>query len=134
MRKLHAERWTYYLDDEDNLSFAKCGKWMYFPNDLAFAEKICRQAVEEKIVSQAKHSDDGQCCCFYLNGDDIPGHKRVIEYFLNNNLISKTKAGRYRNISFKFDMQTRAGEYGKDFSAKIKLSDFLDLETGRFKC
>ena len=133
MKKFYVGGWFYYLNDEDNLSDKKCGKWMYFPNDLAFAEKICSRAVEENIVEQAKHSDNGGVCCFYLNIDDTAGHKRVIEFFLKNQMIPKTKAGKYRNISFKLDEQTRAGEYDKDFSAKLKLSDLVDLATGNFK-
>ena len=133
MKKIYVGGWFYYLNGENNLSDEKCGKWMYFPNDPVFAEKICSRAVEENIVEQAKHSDDGGVCCFYLNVDDTERHKRVIEFFFKNQMIPKTKAGKYRNISFKLDEQTRAGEYGKDFSAKLKLSDFVDLETGHFK-
>ena len=38
----------------------------------------------------------------------------------------------YYNNSFKFDDQTRAGEYGADFEGKIKLDEFIDLKTGRW--
>ena len=44
-------------------------------------------------------------------------------------LIKRTKTGRLYDISFKFDSQTRAGEYGADFEGKIKLSQFIDLYT-----
>lgn len=70
--------------------------------------------------------------CFYLNGDDIENHKRVIQFMMDNDLIRKTKTGRYYNNSFKFDDQTRAGEYGADFEGKIKLDEFIDLKTGRW--
>ena len=50
---------------------------------------------------------------------------------IQNDLIRKTKSGRYYNNSFKFDDQTRAGEYGADFEGKIKLNEFIDLETGK---
>ena len=70
--------------------------------------------------------------CFYLNGDDIENHKRVIRFMMDNGLIRKTKTGRYYNNSFKFDDQTRAGEYGADFEGKIKLNEFIDLKTGRW--
>ena len=68
--------------------------------------------------------------CFYLNGDDIDNHRRVIEFMINNELITKKKTGRYYNNSFKFDSQTIAGEYGADFEGKIKLEKFIDLKTG----
>ncbi len=128
-----APLYTFYIGEGDTLTYDKCGKWMYRPYDLTFARKICSKAVEENIVEQAKHSNDGGVCCFYLNIDDTAGHKRVIEFFLQNQLIPKTKAGKYRNISFKLDSQTRAGQYGKDFVPKLTLADILDLETGQFK-
>ena len=49
---------------------------------------------------------------------------------LDNGLISKTKSGRYYNISFKFDDQTRAGEYGANFEGVLKLDQFIDLKSG----
>ena len=67
-----------------------------------------------------------------INGDDIENHKRVIQFMMNNNLIQKTKTGRYYNNSFKFDDQTCAGEYGANFEGKIKLDEFIDLKTGRW--
>lgn len=70
--------------------------------------------------------------CFYLNGDDTENHKRVIQFMMSNGLIRKTKTGRYYNISFKYNEQTRAGEYGDDFEGKIKLDQFIDLNTGEW--
>lgn len=70
--------------------------------------------------------------CFYINGDDVDAHKRVISFFLKNRLIPKTKKGLYTNISFKYDNQTRASEYGTDFEPKISLSKFINLETGEW--
>ena len=51
---------------------------------------------------------------------------------LNNNLIRRTKDGRLYNLSFKLNVQTRSGEYGKDFKAELKLSDLIDLNTGEW--
>ena len=51
---------------------------------------------------------------------------------MDNNLIRKTKAGKLYNISFKYDNQTRAGEYGTAFTGEIKLEHFVDLQTGKF--
>ena len=69
----------------------------------------------------------------YIECDDLPAHKRVLQFMLENNLIQKTKAGKLFNISFKLDDQTRAGEYGADFKSEIKLADFVDLYTGEWK-
>lgn len=72
-------------------------------------------------------------CCFYLNGNDREGHKKILSYMLDNGLVRKTKSGKLYNISFKYDTETYAGKYkGSGFSGKIKLADFVNLETGEF--
>ena len=127
--------WLFYVSEEaKTLNREKCGKWMYFFDDRDFAAKICNDAVNTNVCVEAKHSDDANgVCCFYLNGDDIAAHKRVIQFFLDNNLIKRTKNGKLYNISFKYDNQTRNGEYGEDFVGSIKLEDFIDLNTGSWK-
>lgn len=111
----------------------KAGKWMYFFQDKEYAAQICKKAIEENIIQECKHNNSEQgVVCFYLNYEDIATHKKVITYFLENNLIRKTKAGRLYNISFKLDNQTRAGEYGADYSSEIKLSNFMNLDTGEW--
>ena len=106
---------------------------MYFFGDRKFIEKVCKEAVEKDIVCEAKHSNaENGVACFYLNIKDIENHKKVIKYFIENNMIKKTKSGRYYNISFKLDKQTRAGQYGDDFVAEIKLDKFINLDTGEW--
>lgn len=51
---------------------------------------------------------------------------------LANNLIQRTNSGRLYNASYKFNDQTKNGEYGNDFKAKISLDQFVDLNTGEF--
>ncbi len=131
MRVIKNPAWVYYLADTDpHFDETKVGKWMYFFGDRQFVEKICREAIEQNIVEECKHSnaDDG-VSCFYLNDDDLEGHRRVIEFFIKNDLIRKTKKGKLYNISFKHDTQTLAGEYGDDYHSDIKLEEFVNLET-----
>lgn len=146
LRKVHQTEklgWVFYQDPESigGLDPARCGKWMVFfnPENLEFIEGITRAAVESGAVSEAKHTSPFALeikrkgvCCFYLNGDDLEAHRKAIEFLLDNNLIRRTKTGRLYNASFKYDEQTRNREYGADFSAEIKLSDFVDLSTGEF--
>ncbi len=124
--------WVFYLgEDYQELDPHKCGKWMYFFADLNRAEDLCRIAVEEGVVVESKHTDAlNGVCCFYLNGDNAKSHRRTLEFFLAHDMIRKTKAGKYFNISFKYDDQTLSGEYGRDFRGQIKLNQFMDLETG----
>lgn len=126
--------WVFYMGTEPlNISQEHCGKWMYFWNDPAFIAKICELAVSTEVVAAAKHSNDSKgVACFYIDGSDRESHKRVLRFFLDKNLIKKTAQGRLHNIAFKYDHQTSAGEYGKDFKGKIQLSDFVDLHTGMF--
>ena len=80
MRVIKSLVWVYYLTDtEPHFDKEKVGKWMYFFKDRHFVEKICKEAIEKNIVKECKHSNaEGGVSCFYLNDDDIEGHKRVI--------------------------------------------------------
>lgn len=130
----------YWFQSENHYRFDanKCGKWMHFFSDQEAAIRICQEAIAEKVCDECKCSDlqttgaSSGVICFYTNGDDIETHKRILAFMLKNNLIRKTKTGKLYNISFKYDTQTENNEYNKDFSAKIKLSDFVNLETGEF--
>ena len=128
--------WVFYIDDSiDHIaSLGKnTGKWMHFFTDIDFIADICRRAVETGVVFEAKHTDDDTgVACFYLDFDDMDGHKKVLSFFLDNDLIRKTKSGRLYNISFKLDDQTRSGQYGEEFVAKLSLDEFVDLHTGEW--
>lgn len=127
--------WVYYVNEkeEPKLDDAKVGKWMYFFNNEDFAAEMCRQAVESGIVAEAKHSNNSEgVCCFYLNCDDIAAHRRTLQFFMENELIRKTKKGKLFNISFKLDTQTRNHEYGAEYESNIKLANFVNLETGEW--
>lgn len=131
--------WFWFMSGKEKLLVPdKCGKWMYFFDNQEFAKKICQKAIDEGVCYECKCTDmelTGQqtgVICFYLNGDDIENHKRVIQFMMTNDLIRKTKTGKYYNNSFKFDDQTRAGEYGADFEGKIKLEQFINLQTGEW--
>ena len=123
--------WYESRENETELSEEVSGKWTFHFSDNAIAASMCETAVEDGVVALAKHTNSiNGVACFYINGDDDEAHRRVISFFLDNDLVRKTKDGRLFNIAFKFDSQTKAGEYGKDFKAKITLDRFVDLETG----
>lgn len=132
--------WHFYLSGKEKLlEEHKCGKWMHFFKDQEFAMKICRKAIDEDVCYECKCTnmeftgESTGVICFYLNGDDIENHRKVLKFMLDNNLIQRTKTGKLYNISFKYDDQTRNGEYESDFVAKLKLDQFVDLVTGEFK-
>ena len=134
--------WVRYHETKagKTLDIHKSGKWMYFfeAKDVAFARDLCCKAIEKHIVTTCKHTDIQETgsptgvICFYIHFDDVEAHKRVLGFFLENNLIKKTVAGKLYDISFKLDEQTLAGEYGAEFQAKIRLSDFVNLSTGKW--
>lgn len=128
--------WRFFVGDDSGFVTEKVGKWMYFfqgQEGREFTEARCREAVEQEIVWEAKCSDnyDG-VACFYLNIDDIERHKRILQYFLDHDMIRRTKTGRLYNISFKLDEQTKAGAYGDDFKSELKLENLMDLNTGKW--
>ena len=134
MKTIERGPWIYYLSEEyKGLDSHKCGKWMYFFENKQFVSNICKKAIQNNIVVESKHSNaETGVSCFYINWDDICAHKKVLEFFLSKNLIKRTKAGKLYNISFKFDYQTRAGNYGDSFNPEIKLDQFIDLYTGEW--
>lgn len=123
MKTLNLGGYIFYISDNwTNHNTEKIGKWMYFFNNKDFISKICKKAIEENIVDTCKHTNDNDgVACFYIEYDNLNAHRKVINFFLENNLIPKTKNGRYYDISFKTDEQTLNGEYGNDFKAKMKL-------------
>ncbi len=130
--------WLWYWNDEKVESFDKdkCGKWMIYSSDIFFLNNLCKEAVKRGIVWEAKAACFPRgvafVSCFYLHIDDIEKHKDIIKFFIDNDAIDKTKSGKYRNIAFKLDSQTRNNEYGSGFCAKLNLDSFLDLKTGEF--
>ena len=143
IKKRFEGEYVHYIGKGDkNLIDSKCGKWMYFFNwdNMSKVPALCERAVEEGITPHVKHTmleyidmDNHGLCCFYANADDTDAHKRIIQFFLDNGLIPRISSGRLKNISFKLDSQTRNNEYGDDFTARIRLDDFLDLYTGEWK-
>lgn len=133
MRIINLGPWVFYIEGKPGFDNHKVGKWMYFFKDYDKVSELCHRAVEEGVVLVAKHSNanDG-VSCFYLECDDMERHKKVIQFFWDNDMIQKTKTGRLYNISFKLDDQTRAGEYGEDYNGTIKLEQFMNLQTGEW--
>lgn len=133
--------WHFVLnrDEAKDLGTDTCGKWMSYFDDFDFAADICRKAVESGAVVECKCTSrlmlatrGSGVICFYVNGDDTQGHHKVLSFMMEHGLIRRTKSGRLYDIGFKFDSQTRAGEYGEAFVPKMTLSDFVNLETGEF--
>ena len=139
MQELHIPGWIYYVKDGELPKYDsnKVGKWMYFYRDsegFEFTRKMCQLAVESGITDEAKVSDIKYqgVSCFYCEIDDFDTHKKIINFFIEHKMIRKTKAGKLYDISFKLDQQTDAGLYNNSFHPELKLSELLDLYTGKW--
>ena len=135
MKILHTPGWIYYYsENQTNQNPEKTGKWMFDINDINEASKLCSMAVESGIVQTAKHgSPFGLKALFYADYDDLEAHKKIITFFLEHDLIPRTRNGRLFNISFKLDSQTRQGQYGENYHPFLTLDHFLDLDTGKWQ-
>lgn len=146
IKRIDYDEWTFYINihKTDELTDKNCGKWLYFFNsgkdDLKFVEKICKKAIREKVVIEVKHTREfityfrkSGVCCFYCNIDDVVTHKKIIEFFMRNDMIQRKANGEYYNIAYKYEEQSDNNEYTPNFIAKIYLSMFIDLKTGQWK-
>lgn len=121
----------YSADPSNDLDPLLSGKWMHFFKDREWIAGRCREAVERGVVGMAKHSDaESGVACFCVNSDDYEGHRRILSYFVEHGMVRKAKDGRLNDISFKYDKGTKGRSYEEDYDDEIKLSDFVDLETG----
>lgn len=127
-------RWVVYDPEvEADMDASRVGKWMYFWDDRDRVQELCGRAVEEGLVFSAKHNDASSgVACFYGYIDDMDYHRRVIAFFIENDMIRRTAGGKLYDIAFKLDDQTRAGLYGSDFNGALKLSSLIDLTTGEW--
>lgn len=126
----YPDRKSFDVFDED-------GKWMIFCGSFEHAERLCSLVVENKCANMAKHTQDfsktgtGVCCLYCVEGR-IEGHKALIGFLKENNLLQRNKDGSYRNIAFKSNHDTRMGIYGKLFKGDLHLCDIIDLKTGEW--
>lgn len=136
--------WRYFINNEfTDIERKYVGKWMYFFDfkDRNRYVTLVKDAVASGSVRMAKLSFNESSprnpkqgvICFYVDGRDIVAQKRCLQFMLTHDLISHKQNGDLYNISFKFDNQTLAGQYGSDFKASLKLADIMDLHTETFR-
>ncbi|MGD7006998.1 hypothetical protein [Metabacillus sp. 84] len=121
------------------------GKFMTFVQEDISNEtqELILKAIKQGVTPLVKHTDpdmlafnpfakDGSLVIIWYSTDDEKALKGVAKFLVDNGLVPKTKAGKYYNISFKYDEQTRNGKYGDQFKPSISLKDLMDLNTGEF--
>ena len=144
MQKISLGGWVHYLSDKEleriykNESVDNNGKWMYFFNNIKVAQDISERLSNLNIVDYFKYTDMNKTrktsgvLCIYCDKDDVNTHRKIIEFMLENNMIEKLDSGKYKNLSFKLNTQTLNKEYGDKFNGQIKLSEFIDMQTGEW--
>lgn len=118
---------------KDAAMIPNCGKWMHFfaVENAYYVVESCLLALRDDVCSKTKLTAEGSgVAYFYVDVTDIAAHQRVLRFMLDRGLIQKTKAGRLHNISFKLDRGRMVDD--NDQPVKVTLSDFLDLDTGKF--
>ena len=121
------------------------GKFMTFVQDDISNEmqELILKAIKKGVTPLVKHTDpdklafnpyakDGSLAIIWYSTDEEKALKGLAKFLIDHGLVAKTKSGRYYNISFKYDKQTRNGEYGEQFNSSISLKDLMDLNTGEF--
>ncbi|KAA0748545.1 hypothetical protein DN401_27440 [Bacillus sp. BF2-3] len=136
--------WCWYgantFKETDNV-----GKFMTFvKGDISDEmQELILKAIEQGATRLVKHTDpntigfnpfvkDGSLAIIWYSNDEEENLKGLAKFLIDNALVPKNKNGNYRNISFKYDKQTRSGEYGEEFKASISLKDLMDVATGEF--
>ncbi|MED1012110.1 hypothetical protein [Bacillus mycoides] len=136
--------WCWYgtgtFKETDNV-----GKFVMVVKDDISSEmqELIIKAIEQGITTLVKHTDpdtagfnpfvkDGSLAIMWYSTDEKENLKKLAKFLIDHGLVPKNKNGNYRNISFKYDEQTRNGEYGEEFKASISLKDLMDVATGEF--
>lgn len=125
--------WIRYSSEDDwKLSSIKdCGKWVNFYREIEFAKQVITRAIDLDIVKYAKHTKGNSgALCLYVSATNVNDHMRVINFLKDQNLIRLKSDLSYFDNSFKLNGQSWSKEYGNFFEGLIKLSDFIDLNTG----
>lgn len=77
--------WIFYLgENHNNLDQSKCGKWMYFFNDVSSAAEMCEKAIVNDICVESKEWWYDNQTRAGMYGDDFIGEIKL-EQFLNLN-------------------------------------------------
>ncbi|WP_060679612.1 hypothetical protein [Virgibacillus halodenitrificans] len=140
--------WCYYgINTAQNPAFKETdnvGKFMTFgKGDISNEmQRIILKGIKQGVTPLIKHPDpamqdfnpyskDDWVIIWYSTDEEL-SLKSLAKFLINNELVRKTKTGKYYNVPFKYDEQTRKGEYGKQFKPSITLKDLMDLNTGEF--
>ncbi|WP_406613827.1 hypothetical protein ACJA23_02860 [Mycoplasma corogypsi] len=139
--------WKWFIDEETikTLDTDENGKWLIFAKheNIEYLDDLVLKGFEQESFIAVKRTNeiydpvygiDSVVYIFYANYSDYDRHIKILSFLKENNLIRKTKTGKYFNISFKLDEQTLEGEYmwNGGVNSTLKLNMIMDLDTGDF--
>ena len=121
--------WIYFIGNKDMIE-KESGKWIlhnhYFDDAITILHILSTMGYNCKCATVGIMQDMTVPMIIYCEPDDI----KIVNIMVKLDLIQKTKSGKLFNIAYKFNDQTRSGEYGNSFTAKVTLSDYVNLDTG----
>ena len=142
-KKAYSPAWTHYFDKDKEYVFKEdqCGSWQYnfnaSKNQLNRVKKLCEEAVLNGVAVEVKFTNEDAMflkgkgkCCFYCNGDDMDAHKKILAFFIDNNMVMKDNFGNIRNMAFCYDSTAQKRPKG---SVPVQMGDFFNLKTATLK-
>ena len=57
MKITQSDKWVYYTSESYRGFGRQFGKWMFYFDNVVFAEQVCRIAVADGVTVRAKHAN-----------------------------------------------------------------------------
>lgn len=141
-------KWIMYCNSSQPFGYGDYyGEWLVFfsRQHYDYVRDVCIRAVNSGAVRWCKHSSMSSIdergsgvAAFKLDDSDwqqrdgcfVSHSNAMLLIFLrDNNMLRKTKKGRYANIRYKLALDGKGPHTGNDWKG-FSLSDFMDLDTG----
>ena len=139
--KFNIPGWNYFVSDKVKSEDINIGEWVVPVKNFSESrlDELCTAAIEQGITGCCKHteglyelfngSDNGSLTiCFYTSFGDVSAHKRLFRFLIDNGLIEKDGKG-FRDINY--IMYPQKEKECNLYPPIQKLSDFIELETGK---
>lgn len=119
----------YYGESGNDYDFNAVGSWRIPCSSEKAAKRVCQDAIQRSIVKACAHetSFPGNII-FYIDGTAETENMALLEWLLDNTLIPRKSDGSLTDVFFTYDIQT-----SPERVADLRLSDFVDLTTGKKK-
>lgn len=107
------------------------GRWVFPVQDFDMARDICVCAVGAAVCPIAemnKFDSRGVGVSFYVYGCDMQGHRAILDFLLDNELVSRDGFNMYAGVAF----HPLSEKYSSERLDVIKLEDMIDTYSGEW--